>query len=107
MTDHPPLKLRPKLHRWLADRGLGARALGERWGITPQGASRYLLPFDHPKRIIPNETLIGDALIWTLGEVGAGDWYPSNLAGGPLTGSTGYVAEVVNLHPNAGPEAFQ
>ncbi|ADK99406.1 hypothetical protein [Brevundimonas subvibrioides] len=108
MTDQPTLKLRPKLHRWLADRGLGARALAERWSITPQGASRYLLPFDHPKRIVPSEALIGDVLNWTLGEIGAADWYPVALAGGPLRGSTGYAAEVVSLPAtNAVREATQ
>ena len=92
MTTTPPLKLRPKLHRWLSDRGLGARALGERWGITPQGASRYLLPFANPKRVIPSEAQIGDILDWTGCEVVAADWYPPQLSGAPLAASIGQIA---------------
>ena len=94
MTDQLPLRPRPKMHRWLTDRGLGATALGQRWGITPQGASRYLLPFDDGRRIIPGPDKIEDALRWTQGEVGAADWYPSHLSGGPLPASIGSVEPV-------------
>lgn len=94
MTVSPPLQLRPKLDRWLRDRGLGPAALGERWGITPQGASRYLLPFTHPQRIIPNEARMADALAWTRGEVVAADWYSPELSGVPLPASIGDISHV-------------
>lgn len=89
MTAFPAFKPRPKMDRWLRDRGLGASALGDRWGISPQGASRYLLPFGHHRRIVPNETQIADALAWTAGEVVAADWYPAELSGAPLPASIG------------------
>lgn len=93
MTDPLSLKPRPKMDRWLRDRGLGASALGARWGITPQGASRYLLPFGNERRITPNEKQIADVLAWTAGEVGAADWYPAELAGGPLPASIGQLPQ--------------
>ena len=80
MTDQPPLKLRPKLDRWLRDRGLSASALAQRWSLTPQGAARYLLPFSDPRRIIPSEERIADALAWTDGEVTVADWYAPELS---------------------------
>lgn len=90
MADTPPLQPRPKMHGWLAARGLGATFLGERWGITPQGASRYLLPFDNARRIVPVEHLIADALALTAGEVGSQDWYPPELSARvPLPASIG------------------
>lgn len=92
MTEQPLLRPRPKMDRWLRDRGLGTRHLGERWGITPQGASRYLLPFGDERRIVPGEDKIADVLEWTCGEVGAADWYPPELAGGPLPASVGNLA---------------
>lgn len=94
MTDRLTLQPRPKMDRWLRDRGLGATALGERWGITPQGASRYLLPFGHPQRIIPNEGRIADAVDWTRGEVVAADWYAAELSGAPLPASIGDLGPV-------------
>lgn len=94
MTDQPNLRPRPKMDRWLRDRGLGASDLGARWGITPQGASRYLLAFENERRIIPNEKQIADLLLWTCGEVGAADWYPAELAGGPLPASVGIVPHI-------------
>jgi hypothetical protein len=97
MATHLPLKTRPKMDRWLRDRGLGAMALGERWGISRQAASRYLLPFGHPKRIIPKEDQIADAISWTRGEVVAADWYPPELSGRPLPASIG------DLEPEARP----
>lgn len=86
------LKLRPDLDRWLRDRGLGVSALAERWRITPQGASRYLLPFEHPRRIVPTEAQMADVLDWTGGEVTAAHWYPPHLrpvvgAGAPSKGA--------------------
>lgn len=93
MQPDPELKPRPKLDRWLRDRGLGARALGERWGITPQGASRYLLPFGHQNRIVPNERQISDVFDWTRGEVVAADWFPAELSGAPVAASVGRVPE--------------
>jgi len=99
MTDPLPLKPRPKMDRWLRDRGLGASALGERWKITPQGASRYLLPFGHERRITPSEKQIADALAWTGGEVVAADWYPAELSGAPLPASIGPSAPAMAVQP--------
>lgn len=94
MTETPTLKLRPKLDRWLRDRGLNASDLGARWGITPQGASRYLLPFGDPKRVIPGEDRIADVLAWTRGDVVAADWYDPALSGAPLPASIGDVTNI-------------
>lgn len=93
MTDQPTLKPRPKMDRWLRDRGLGATALGQRWGISPQGASRYLLPFGHKRRIVPTEDQIADAVSWSRGEVVAADWYPPELSGAPLPASIGVLPD--------------
>ena len=92
MTEQPTFKPRPKMDRWLRDRGMGTRHLGERWGITPQGASRYLLAFGDRRRIVPDEDKIADALEWTRGEVVAADWYPAELSGAPLPASVGSLA---------------
>lgn len=91
MNDTPPLQPRPKLHGWLAARGMGGTDLARRWGITPQGASRYLLPFGNLRRIVPTEEQIGDILAWTQGEVGAADWYRPELSRNPLPASIGVV----------------
>ena len=80
MTTSPPLKLRPKMDRWLRDRGWGAAALGTRWSITPQGASKYLLPFSDPRRVVPSEERMADALEWTGGEITAADWFHPDLS---------------------------
>ena len=79
MSDPTRLKLRPKMDRWLRDRGLGPSFLGARWKITPQGASRYLLPFDNPRRIVPNQAQMEDAAELTEGDVLAADWFPPHL----------------------------
>jgi hypothetical protein len=89
MTQTPPLRPRPKLHGWLAARGLGGTDLAQRWGITPQGASRFLLPFGNVRRIVPDENRIADVLEWTSGEVGAADWYPAELTRMPMPASVG------------------
>lgn len=94
MTDTPTLKLRPKLDRWLRDRGLGAPDLARRWGMTPQGASRYLLPFGDPRRVIPGEDRIADVFAWTGGEVVAADWYDPALSGAPRYASVGDISHV-------------
>lgn len=91
MTDQPLLRPRPKMDRWLRDHGLGTRHLSERWGISPQGASRYLLPFGDKRRIVPAEDKIADALEWTRGEVTAADWYPAQLSGAPVPASVGML----------------
>ncbi|WP_287011307.1 hypothetical protein [Brevundimonas sp.] len=83
MTVISPIRLRPGLDRWLRDRGLGAVDLGKRWGITTQGASRYLLPFDHARRVIPTPTQMADIVSWTAGEITAADFYPPHLNGRP------------------------
>lgn len=93
MDDTPPLQPRPKLHGWLAARGMGGIDLSRRWQITPQGASRYLLAFGNPRRIVPTEDQIADILAWTQGEVGAADWYPPELSRAPMPASIGVVAK--------------
>lgn len=89
MDDTPPLQPRPKLHGWLAARGMRQTDLAARWNITPQGVSRYLLPFGNPRRIVPTEAQIADVLRWTQGEVGAADWYPPELSRNPMPASIG------------------
>lgn len=89
MEDAQPLKPRPKLHGWLTARGMGGTDLAKRWGITPQGASRYLLPFGNARRITPTEEQIADVLTWTAGEVAVADWYPTSLSRSPLPASIG------------------
>jgi len=91
MADTPPLQPRPKMHGWLTARGMGVNDLASRWRITPQGASRYLLPFSNPRRIIPDEDRMADALEWTKGEIGAADWYPGELTANPLPASIGVI----------------
>jgi hypothetical protein len=93
MSDIPPLKPRPKLHSWLHARGLGPTWLAERWKISPQAASRYLLPFAHDRRVIPSEVQMGDVLDFTDGEVGAADWYPAALTRNPMPASIGALPE--------------
>lgn len=99
MTETPTLQPRPKMDRWLRDRGLGATDLGKRWGLTPQGASRYLLPFGHPQRIIPNEERLADAVTWTRGEVVVADWYDPELSGAPRAASVG---DLIAARPQGG-----
>lgn len=89
MDDLPPLQCRPTLHAWLIARRMGVTDLAKRWAITPQGASRYLLPFGHTRRIIPTEVQIADVLDWTRGEITARDWYAPELSGGTLPASIG------------------
>lgn len=91
MDDTPTLQPRPKLHGWLSARGMGGSDLARRWGITPQGASRYLLPFGNERRITPTEAQIADVLSWTSGEVAVSDWYPQHLSRTPLPVSTGVL----------------
>ncbi len=79
MDNTPPVQLRPKLHGWLVARKLGASDLARRWGMSPQAARKYLLPFGDEDRIVPSELKIADILSWTRGEIGAADWYPPEL----------------------------
>lgn len=71
---------------------MGAVDLARRWQITPQAASRYLLPFEHRKRSKPNEERMADVLAWTGGEVTAADWFSPQLSGVPLPASIGHLA---------------
>lgn len=91
MDDLPPLQKRPGLHGWLTARRMGVTDLAKRWGMSPQAASRYLLPFGHSRRVIPDEARIADVLEWTRGEIGARDWYPAELSAGPLPASIGRI----------------
>jgi len=80
----PPAPLvRPKFAQFLFDRGLNYREAGERLGRTREWARLVCLPFDDPRRRIPDAEDIRLIVTWTGGVVTPADFYPPELSQSP------------------------
>ncbi|HEX7887290.1 MAG TPA: hypothetical protein VF474_15035 [Phenylobacterium sp.] len=72
---------RPKLARFLWDRDLGYAAAGEHLGRSGEWVRLVCLPFDDPRRRIPDADDMARIHAWTLGEVTPADFYRPELTG--------------------------
>lgn len=73
-----PLK-RPKLAQWLWERDLDFRTAAGRLGRSREWVRLICLPFDDPRRRIPDQDDMARIHALTEGEVGATDFYPQHL----------------------------
>lgn len=76
----PPEPLeRPKLARWMWERGLkwadGATALG----VSGEQVRRYCLEFGHTQRQLPSREAMERIHAWTNGAITPADFYPPHL----------------------------
>lgn len=76
----PPPANRPKFWRYVRERDLGLAEVAKVFDRSSEWVRLICLPFDDPKRRTPDEADIRAIHEWTGGEVGAGDWYPPDLA---------------------------
>jgi hypothetical protein len=81
----PPLVERPAFARWIWERDLDLREVGEAIGCSYEHVRRMCLPFADPARKVPtDERLLRAIVAYTGGEIGIGDFYPADLR--PVTG---------------------
>lgn len=77
----PPAPIpRPKLARWLFDRGLSTADAAAALGCSEQTIRNISAPFSAATRTRPRDALIERIVEWTNGDVTAGDFYPPHLA---------------------------
>lgn len=78
----PPAPLRrPKLAQFLFERDLSFAAAGEQLGRTREWVRLICLPFDDPRRRVPDLDDMERIVAWTGGEVTPADFYPPELNG--------------------------
>lgn len=75
---------RPKLARWLFDRGLSTADAATALGCSEQTVRNITAPFNSENRTRPRDPLIEKIVEWTNGEITAGDFYPPHLADGAV-----------------------
>ena len=83
MDDRPTPTDRPKLYRWLFDRGLKTADAAVALECSRQTVRNICQPFNDTRRVKPSDALLGRIVIWTKGEVTAVDFYPPSLRSGP------------------------
>lgn len=84
MDDRPTPADRPKLYRWMFDRGLKSADAAAALDCSPQTVRNICQPFDDDRRLKPSDALLEKIVRWTGGEVAAGDFYPPRLRGEPM-----------------------
>lgn len=70
---------RPKIALFIWQRGLDYHGFGKAVGRTREWARLVCLPFDDPRRRIPDEADLARIYAWTKGEVSPADFYPPAL----------------------------
>ena len=75
----PAIRPRPRLARWLFDRGLEFRDGGDYFGCSHETLRLVCLPFDDPKRRVPNKELMSAIYAGTAGEITAIHFFPEQL----------------------------
>lgn len=84
MSDIAPEPVaRPKLARWMFERGLKPRHATGPLRIGELSVRRYCKPFGDPERRIPDEQTMARIVAWTAGEVTPADFYPPHLSEQP------------------------
>ncbi|MDR3513752.1 MAG: hypothetical protein P4L73_19115 [Caulobacteraceae bacterium] len=101
---------RPKLARWLFERGLKRRDAAAPLGVTPQAVGRYIRPFGDPLRQVPGLEVMERVVAWTGGEIRPADFYPPELSAAPSGGAADErrspaQAEPVHGEPGSRPDA--
>ena len=77
----PSPLLRPKLARYLWDRDVDLRAAGEALGRSREWVRLACLPFEDPRRRIPDAAFMERIHAWTRGEITPSDFYPPHIRG--------------------------
>lgn len=75
-----PLNL-PKIAHFIFERGLTMRAAAEQLGRSRQWVQLICLPFDDPRRRIPDVEDMERIHAWSGGELTPADFYPPALSG--------------------------
>jgi hypothetical protein len=70
---------RPAFARWVWERDLTLKEVGEALGCSYEQVRLICLPFSDPKRRVPDEPLIRRIHEYTGGEIGVAQWYPAEL----------------------------
>lgn len=78
----PSPLIRPRLAKFLWERDISFREAGKALDRTGEWVRLICLPFDDPRRRIPDLQDMERIFAWTGGEVTAGDFYPASLRGG-------------------------
>lgn len=77
---HIPARPRPPFARWLFERDLDFRQAAARLGCSHETVRLICLPFDDPKRRVPNVALMDKIIALTDGEVAASDFFQKTAA---------------------------
>lgn len=87
MTEPDPI-CRPGLAEWMFERGLKLHHAAHALGCSSMTVSRFIRPFGHPERRIPDETMMAKIAHWTRGDVKPVDFYPPHLNQVPAPAAT-------------------
>jgi len=79
----PSPLVRPRLAQFLWERDISFREAGRALDRTGEWVRLICLPFDDPRRRIPDLQDMERVFNWTGGVVTAGDFYPAALRGVP------------------------
>lgn len=85
----PKALVRPSLAKFIWERGLDYRAAGEALGRTGEWVRLVCLPFNDPRRRVPETEDMRRIFDWSGGQIAPADFYPEDLRGrvdGELTG---------------------
>lgn len=81
----PKALVRPSLAKFIWERGLDYRAAGEALGRTGEWVRLVCLPFDDPRRRVPETEDMRRIFEWSAGQIAPSDFYPEELRS-PLGG---------------------
>jgi hypothetical protein len=103
----PPAPLvRPKLAVYMFEREITLRMAGEALDQSPDWVRLVCLPFDDPRRRVPNKEAMERIVAWTGGEIAPADFYPDHLnQGGEAASLTSPLADTASADPAETSEA--
>jgi hypothetical protein len=85
---------RPKLARFIFDRGLDLKQAAEPLGCSYEQVRLICLPFGDERRRVPGSELMARIVVWTENAITPADFYPPELSApvadpgtGPATGA--------------------
>ena len=77
----PPLVSRPKLAKWMFERGIKPAEAARHIGVSAVTVRQYIRPFGDLARQVPSQSVLAKIIAWTQGDVTVADFYPPELSG--------------------------
>ena len=79
MDHRPTPDARPRLYRWLFERGLSTADAARELDCSRQTVRNITQPFGDERRVKPSDALLEKIVVWTAGAITAADFYPPHL----------------------------